>query len=98
MRQMRVGLLGGGSWGTTVASLVARNAPVLLWARDAATVTEINTRHTNEKYLPGARLNEALRATADIGEAIAGADVVVVAVPSQFVRTTLESVRAHIRP
>lgn len=98
MRQMRVGLLGGGSWGTTVASLVARNAPVLLWARDAATVTEINTRHTNEKYLPGARLNEALRATADIGEAIAGADVVVVAVPSQYVRTTLESVRAHIRP
>ena len=98
MRQMRVGLLGGGSWGTTVASLVARNAPVLLWARDAATVTEINTRHTNEKYLPGARLNEALRATADIGEAIAGADVLVVAVPSQYVRTTLESVRAHIRP
>ncbi len=98
MRQMRVGLLGGGSWGTTVGALVARNAPVLLWARDGATVTEINARHTNEKYLPGARLNEALRATTAIGEAIADADVVVVAVPSQYVRATLESVREHIRP
>ncbi|MBD3775003.1 MAG: NAD(P)H-dependent glycerol-3-phosphate dehydrogenase, partial [Rhodobacteraceae bacterium] len=42
MRKLKVGLLGGGSWGTSVASLVARNAPVTLWARDGATVDEIN--------------------------------------------------------
>lgn len=98
MRQMQVGLLGGGSWGTTVASLVARNAPVRLWARDAATVAEINTHHTNEKYLPGARLNESLMATTDIEEAVTQADVLVVGVPSQFFRSALESVKPMIRP
>lgn len=98
MKQLRVGLLGGGSWGTTVASLVARNAPVLLWARDAATVSEINDHHTNGKYLPGARLNDSLQATTDISEAIVDADVIAVGVPSQYFRNTLESVREHIRP
>jgi len=44
--------MGGGSWGTTVASLVSRNAPATLWARNADTVDEINTNHTNETYLP----------------------------------------------
>ena len=58
---LHVGLLGGGSWGTTVASLVARNAPVKLWARDAATVADINDNHQNAKYLPDAKLPEALR-------------------------------------
>ncbi len=98
MNNLKVGLLGGGSWGTTVAALVARNAPATLWARNAETVREINTRHSNETYLPGARLPEKLRATADIGEAVAGADVIVMGVPSQNFRSVLEQVREHIRP
>ncbi|MBT8092424.1 MAG: NAD(P)H-dependent glycerol-3-phosphate dehydrogenase, partial [Gammaproteobacteria bacterium] len=51
---LKIGLLGGGSWGTTVAALVARNAPITLWARDEAIVAEINESHTNTKFLPGA--------------------------------------------
>jgi len=98
MSHLKVGLLGGGSWGTTVAALIARNAPVLLWARNAETVREINTKHTNETYLPGARLPEKLRATADIGEAVAGADVIVMGIPSQNFRSVLQEVRKHIRP
>lgn len=98
MSTLKVGLLGGGSWGTTVAALVARNAPAVLWARNAETVQEINTRHSNETYLPGARLPEKLRATADIGEAVAGADVIVVGIPSQNFRSVLQQVKAHIRP
>ena len=98
MSTLKVGLLGGGSWGTTVAALVARNAPAVLWARNAETVQEINTRHSNETYLPGARLPEKLRATADIGEAVAGADVIVVGIPSQNFRSVLQQVREHIRP
>ena len=98
MNQLKVGLLGGGSWGTTVASLVARNAPAVLWARDPATVAEINARHTNAKYLPGAKLHENLRASADIAEASAEVDVVVVGVPSQGFRGALEAIQAHIRP
>jgi len=56
MNKLKVGLLGGGSWGTTVASLVAKNTDVSLWARNEATVNEINQEHTNKKYLPDAML------------------------------------------
>ena len=96
--RIRVGLLGGGSWGTTVASLVARNAPTKLWARDQATVSEVNERHTNEKYLPGARLCEKLGATADIEEAVTNVDLLIMGIPSQGFRSVLEQVKPHLRP
>ena len=64
--RLKVGLLGGGSWGTTVAATVSRNAPITLWARDAETVDGINRDQENRKYLPGIRLPTALRATADL--------------------------------
>jgi glycerol-3-phosphate dehydrogenase (NAD(P)+) len=96
--KLRVGLLGGGSWGTTVGALVARNAPVTLWARDVATVDEVNREHTNNKYLPGVKLPDRLCATHDPAEAVRGADVVIMGVPSQGFRSVLEHVRDHIRP
>jgi glycerol-3-phosphate dehydrogenase (NAD(P)+) len=96
--KLRVGLLGGGSWGTTVAALVARNAPVTLWARDVATVDEINREHTNRRYLPDATLPDRVRATHDPAEAVAGADVVIMGVPSHGFRGALEQVRDHVRP
>ena len=61
--RLRASILGGGSWGTTVASLVARNVPAMIWARSAETVAEINASHSNERYLPGARLQPSLKAT-----------------------------------
>lgn len=97
MRNLKVGLLGGGSWGTTVASLMTRNVPVTIWARNSATVDEINTHHTNETYLPGAALPEALVASNDIAETVADADVVVMGIPSQSFRSVLEEVKKHIR-
>jgi glycerol-3-phosphate dehydrogenase (NAD(P)+) len=97
MTKLKIALLGGGSWGTTVAALVTRNAPVTLWARNPATVEEINTRHTNEVYLPGATLPDKLVATNDIAEAVSDADVIVMAIPSQNFRSVLEEVGKHIR-
>src|SRR3546814_11438433 len=82
LMRLRVGLLGGGSRGTTVASVVSRNATITLWARDAATVDGINRPHENHKYLPGIKTPPALRATADMAEEVAGVAVLVVAVPS----------------
>ncbi|MDX2211260.1 MAG: NAD(P)H-dependent glycerol-3-phosphate dehydrogenase [Sphingopyxis sp.] len=96
--QLNVGLLGGGSWGTTVAALISRNAPVMLWARDAETVHEINTDRQNSRYLEGYTLPATMRATADMGEAVRGADVLVMGVPSQNFRQVLMDVRQHIRP
>jgi len=95
--ELKVGLLGGGSWGTTVASLVARNTDVTLWARDEATVAEINEHHSNEKYLPGATLRDRVSATTSIEEAVAAVDVLVMGIPSQGFRSVLEQVKPHLR-
>jgi glycerol-3-phosphate dehydrogenase (NAD(P)+) len=97
MRPVHVAVLGGGSWGTTVASLAATHASTTLWARDAATVTEINERHRNSRYLPDLDLHPQLRATSSLDEAVYDADVVVVGVPSQAVRGTLVEIAPLIR-
>ncbi len=96
--RLKVGLLGGGSWGTTVASVVSRNAPITLWARDAETVDDINLLSENRKYLPGIALPPALRATADMAEVVAGSDVLVMGVPSHSFRAVLEEAKTHLRP
>ncbi|MDK2759962.1 MAG: NAD(P)H-dependent glycerol-3-phosphate dehydrogenase [Sphingopyxis sp.] len=96
--RLNVGLLGGGSWGTTVASVVSRNAPITLWARDAETVDGINADNENRKYLPGIKLPPALRATGDMGAVVAGADVLVMGVPSHSFRSVLEEARHYLRP
>ncbi|WP_422343972.1 NAD(P)H-dependent glycerol-3-phosphate dehydrogenase [Parasphingorhabdus sp.] len=96
--KLRVGLLGGGSWGTTVASLVSRNAPIKIWARDEDTVRDINDNHRNSKYLPDAELPEALKATGGIGDAVKDADVLVMAIPSDNFRSVLEEAKSYLRP
>ena len=63
MSDLKVAVLGGGSWGTAVASLASRNSAVSLWARNPDTVEEINTEHRNNTYLPGIMLPEKLVAT-----------------------------------
>ncbi len=95
--KLKVAVLGGGSWGTTVASLVSRNADTTLWARNPDTVDEVNRNHTNERYLPGARLPEQLAASADLEEAVSQADVIVMGIPSQNFRRVLQDIRPHIR-
>lgn len=95
---LKVGLLGGGSWGTTVASLVARNTAAKLWARREDTVKEINEQHTNERYLPGARLTKTLQACSTIEETVRDADVIVMGIPAQNFRSVLEEAKTAIRP
>jgi glycerol-3-phosphate dehydrogenase (NAD(P)+) len=95
--RLRVAVLGGGSWGSTVASLASRNAPVTLWARRPELADEINTHHTNQRYLPGVTIPEDVRATASIEEAVGEADVVVMGVPSHGFRATLQEVEKSIR-
>jgi glycerol-3-phosphate dehydrogenase (NAD(P)+) len=96
--RLRVGMLGAGSWGTTVASLACRNAPTTIWARRPEVADELNREHTNERFLPGARVPAALRATTSVEEAVRDADVVVMGVPSHGFRSVLEDVAKYIRP
>jgi glycerol-3-phosphate dehydrogenase (NAD(P)+) len=96
--QLRVALLGAGSWGTTVAALVAPRSPTVLWARSSDVAREINTDHKNERYLPGVRLPRSLRASDSIEKTLRDADVVVMGVPSLGFRAVLEEVKRHLRP
>ncbi len=78
--------MGAGSWGTAFAVLsIAAGSEVRLWARRREIADEVNQERTNRGYLPDAELPAGLTATDDPAEALAGADVVVVAVPSTHV-------------
>ena len=96
-RPVQVAVLGGGSWGTTVASLAAANASTILWVRDPQTVEDINERHENSRYLDGLKLHASLRATSSLEEAVSNADVLVVGVPSHAVRSTLQAASPYLR-
>ncbi|HWF74933.1 MAG TPA: NAD(P)H-dependent glycerol-3-phosphate dehydrogenase [Solirubrobacteraceae bacterium] len=97
-RQERVAVVGAGSWGTTVASITARNAPTLLWSRRPEVAEEIEREHTNSSYLGDEQLDPSLRATSSLEEAVSQADVLVMAVPSHGFRDVLERAAAHVRP
>jgi glycerol-3-phosphate dehydrogenase (NAD(P)+) len=97
-RKPNVTVLGGGSWGTTVAAIAARNTATLIWVRDAQVADAINETHQNPRYLPGFRLTPSLRATADLAEAVEAADVLIAGVPSQHLRGVLDQVADHVRP
>jgi glycerol-3-phosphate dehydrogenase (NAD(P)+) len=89
---MRAAVLGSGNWGTTFAKvLVDAGTETTMWARREELAAVINAQHSNPDYLPGIRLPRALRATSDAAEAVAGADLVVLAVPSQAARANLEA-------
>lgn len=94
-----IAVLGTGSWGTALASLIARNGyPTTIWGRDADQVASINTAHQNVRYLPGIPLPESLVATGDLGLAVSGADLVLVVTPSHAFAETLHALAAFRRP
>ena len=87
---MRVAVIGDGGWGTALALTLARNghAP-RVWGPAADYVAEIRQTRRNRKFLPGVPLPDALEWTAEPDEALAGAEAVVMVVPSKYVRATL---------
>src|ERR1700685_4785587 len=99
MREPNVCVLGGGSWGTTVASICARRGPTLQWVRSEETAKDINENHRNTNYLgKDVELSESLRATTDFAEAASTADVVVMGVPSHGFRDVLTELATELRP
>jgi glycerol-3-phosphate dehydrogenase (NAD(P)+) len=98
MTQVNVAVLGGGSWGTTVGALAAANGPTVQWARDPQVAQEITAEHRNSRYLGDRALPSTLRATADLGEALRQADVVVFGVPSHSLREVVRAAASHVRP
>src|SRR5918999_1557388 len=95
---MRITVLGGGSWGTAVASLVSKYHETTIWVRNPELAAEITDRHTNQAYLAGFRLPAELHATADLAEAAGTAQVLIVAVPSHAFRQVLQEAVPHLHP
>ncbi|MDO5502758.1 MAG: NAD(P)H-dependent glycerol-3-phosphate dehydrogenase [Actinomycetia bacterium] len=92
---MKIAVAGAGSWGTALASLLrSKELDVVLWDIDPEPVAEINETGNNERYLPGHTLAAGLRATTDLAEAVQGASIIVLAVPSQVMREVAEQVLA----
>jgi glycerol-3-phosphate dehydrogenase (NAD(P)+) len=86
----KVTVFGAGAWGSTLAQVLCDGAnDVLLWGRNSETVAEINTSHTNERYLAGQILPTQLKSTTDLDEAFAFSDIYVLAIPSTQLRATL---------
>jgi len=95
---MRVTVLGGGSWGTTVASLVSKRHPTTVWAREPRIAREISEVHANHTYLPGLSLADELQATADLDEAVADAQLLIMGIPSHAFRGVLERAEPLVPP
>lgn len=97
MRLESVGVIGGGAWGTALAqTLRLAGREVVIWAREAEVVEDINSRHVNSAFLPGVALDPHLRATSELPE-IAHADAILMVAPAQHVRDVAGALRPHLK-
>lgn len=95
---MRIGVIGGGAWGTALAQVAARgDRPVTLWAREPEVVESINASHENRQFLAGMALPDSIRATGDLAE-LAGHDALLVVAPAQHVRAVLAAAPVGATP
>lgn len=95
---MKIGVIGGGAWGTALAQVAARDGrPVLLWAREPEVVDSINASHENRSFLAGVPLSPAIRATGSLGD-LAGCDALLVVAPAQHVRAVLAEAAVGATP
>ncbi len=94
----RIGVIGGGAWGTALAQVAASGGrETLLWARETDVVEAINQAHENRIFLPGRTLDDAIRATSDLS-ALATCDAILVVTPAQHMRSVLASAPVAGKP
>lgn len=111
MTPRRLAVLGAGSWGTTFAKVLTDAAlaeragsgdavlpELVLWGRDPDAMTRMARTRVNERYVPGTHLPEPLRMSSDLQEALTGADLVVLAIPAQALRSQLPAIAEHLEP
>ena len=95
--KLRLAFLGGGSFGTAMANLAARNGcDTTLWVRNKRTVKAMAKTQTNKKYLPGYKLDDRLKYSHDLAESVKDKDIIFIAVPGLAFRETLKSIAPFI--
>jgi glycerol-3-phosphate dehydrogenase (NAD(P)+) len=95
----RLAIIGGGSWGTALSVVLApRFSNVRLWVYDAKLAGQIRATRENVLYLPGVALPPNVHPTDDLDEALSGAEIALIVVPSQFLRNTFRQVLPLLQP
>ncbi|MES2986579.1 MAG: NAD(P)H-dependent glycerol-3-phosphate dehydrogenase [Pseudomonadota bacterium] len=95
---MKIGVIGGGAWGTALAQVAARGGQdVLLWAREPEVVESVNSEHQNALFLSGVALSPSIRATGNLGD-LDGLDALLVVAPAQHVRAVLSGMESGTTP
>lgn len=94
---MNIGVIGAGSWGTTLADLLAKQGhDVILWAHEADLIERMQGNRKNDLFLPDFTLADQLAFTADLEQAVRDKDMVVLVVPSQFLRVVLRQAKPYL--
>ena len=95
----RIAVMGSGSWGTGFGMVLAdAGGDVAMWAREADVVEDINHRHQNSAYHEGLELPPSMWASGDPAQVLHGAEIVVLAIPSQTLRENLSAWKEHLNP
>ncbi|MCG6911028.1 MAG: NAD(P)-dependent glycerol-3-phosphate dehydrogenase [Deltaproteobacteria bacterium] len=96
---LKIGVVGGGSWGTALANLLAQQGwPIDLWVFEEEVKLQIRDNHENKVFLPGIHLSENLRPSNDLGKVVADKDFLLTVVPSHLVREMAGAIATHISP
>ena len=91
-------VIGAGSWGSALAlSLHKNNHKVFMWTRDVEQVEEIHKTKINSKFLPGVVFPEDLIVSNDLQEVIVDSEIIVLAVPSQAVRSVCKQIKPYVK-
>jgi glycerol-3-phosphate dehydrogenase (NAD(P)+) len=97
MSVKNVAVIGGGSFGTVMANIIAQNGhPTRLWMRDAEQVESLNNTRQNAIYLPGLQIHEQVTATSDLKSAVEDVDMIFVAVPSTSFRSVVQQMKPYL--
>ena len=94
----KIAVIGAGSWGTTLASIIGWNGfKVNLWSRGKELADEINQKNVNTQYLPAIRLPDSITASSSLKEAVEGADIIIIVVPSEFIKSVSKTLSDFVR-
>ena len=95
----KITILGDGGWGTTLAILLSRKGfPVTLWGAFSENIAGMEKRRLNQKFLPGIKIPKQITLTSDLKTALQNKEIIVLAVPSQYMRQVLKKVKSISRP
>ncbi len=92
-----IGVIGAGSWGTTVAAMLAKHTDTVIWAREPEVAESVNRHHVNDRFLPGLELPGELRASTDLKEVLHGRTHIFMAVPVQYLRSVTDRCRSVVK-